>query len=256
MGNEEEDPLDIVIERETSTIICSQKGWIRAAKGHIENGKGLKYKTGDAGKFILHAQTTDKLILFASNGRAYTLDITKLPGGRGLGEPLSLMIDFAAEDNIVEIFTHQTERKLLVASNSGFGFVVLEGELLSSRRAGKQILNVKAPDRAAVCAPVLGDRVAVLGKNRKLLCFPLAELPEMARGKGVRLQNYKKGGALAALRTYDSKQGLEMRSPAGRTQTFAVAELENWQGKRAQAGRVKPKGFPRDGLGLVFPNRL
>jgi len=117
IADEEEAPLDIFIEKEPVTIICSQKGWIRAAKGHIENGKGLKYKTGDAGKFILHAQTTDRLLLFASNGRAYTLDITKLPGGRGLGEPLSLMIDFAAENNIVEIFTHQTERKLLVAAN-------------------------------------------------------------------------------------------------------------------------------------------
>ncbi|MDD9798520.1 MAG: DNA topoisomerase IV subunit A [Alphaproteobacteria bacterium] len=252
---EEEAPLDIFIEKEPVTIICSQKGWIRAAKSHIENGKGLKYKTGDAGKFILHAQTTDKLILFATNGRAYTLDIAKLPGGRGLGEPLSLMIDLAAEDSIVEIFTYQEERKLLVASKTGYGFIVPESELLSSRRAGKQVLNVKAPNKAAVCAPVLGDRVAVLGKNKKLLCFPLAELPEMARGKGVRLQNYQKG-ELAALHTYDSKQGLEMRSQAGRTQTFTVAELKNWQGKRAQAGRIKPKGFPRDGLGLVFPNRL
>ena len=245
---------EIMIEKEPITVICSHKGWIRAMKGHVENGKDLKYKTGDHGQFVFHAQTTDKLMLFASNGRAYTLEASKLPGGRGNGEPLNLMIDLEASDAVIEIFVHQPDRKLLVASRAGNGFIVPEAELVSSRRAGKQILNVKLPEEAVVCVPVIGDQVAVLGENRKLLVFPLAELPEMTRGKGVRLQRYSEH-ELSDVRCFDAAQGLTVIDRAGRSRLFE--DLKEWHGTRAQAGRIRPKGFPSDGLmGPAFPTRL
>lgn len=247
-------PFEIMVEKEPITIICSQEGWIRGLKGHAENGKDIKYKTGDAGKFVLHAQTTDKLVLVASNGRAYIVEASKLPSGRGNGEPLSLMIDLGAADEIIQIFPYNEARQLLIASRAGNGFVVAESELLSNRRAGKQILNVKAPDEALCCVPVIGQSVAVLGENRKLLVFALSDLPEMTRGKGVRLQKYT-DGALADVRCFDAKQGLTVIDKAGRSQVFST--LDEWHGTRAQAGRVRPKGFPADGLiGSAFPNRL
>lgn len=247
-------PLEIMIDKEPVTIICSQEGWIRAIKSHVENGNDIKYKTGDKGKFVFHAQTTDKLVVFASNGRAYIIEAAKLPGGRGNGEPLSLMIDLEATDEIVQIFPYNATRKLLLASRSGNGFVVAENELLSNRRAGKQILNVKSPDETLCCVPVVGDSVAVLGENRKLLIFPLSELPEMGRGKGVRLQKYS-DGALADVRCFDARQGLTVVDKAGRSRLFE--DMDEWKGARAKAGRVRPKGFPTDGLmGFAFPNNL
>ena len=245
---------EILVEKEPVTIILSQKGWIRALKGHVENGKDIKYKTGDQGKFVLHAQTTDKLVLFATNGRAYVLQASKLPGGRGNGEPLSLMIDLEAGNEVVEIFVHEPERKLLVASRAGNGFVVAESELFSTRRAGKQILNVSVADEAICCVPAMGDSIAVLGENRKLLVFPLADLPEMGRGKGVRLQKYSDGG-LADARSFTASEGLVVSDRAGRSRAFE--DMAEWQGTRAQAGRIRPKGFPSDGLmGPAFKNRL
>ncbi len=247
-------PIEIMIEKEPITVICSQKGWIRAMKGHMENGKEIKYKSGDKSKFVFHAQTTDKLVLFASNGRAYVVDAAKLPGGRGNGEPLSLMIDLEASDEIIQIFPYDETRKLLVASQNGNGFIVAESELLSNRRAGKQILNVKAPDEAWCCVPIEGDMVAVSGENRRLLIFPLSELPEMARGKGVRLQKYSDGG-LADVKCFDAAQGLHVVDKAGRVKP--IEDIDTWVGSRAQTGRVRPKGFPSDGLmGSAFNNRL
>lgn len=247
-------PVEILVEKEPVTVILSQEGWIRAMKGHVESGKDIKYKTGDGGKFVLHAQTTDRLVLFATNGRAYVLQANRLPGGRGHGEPLSLMIDMEAGNEVLEIFVHEAGRRLLVATRAGRGFVVPENELLGSRRAGKQILNVKPPDEAACCVPASGDSVAVLGENRKLLVFPLADLPEMARGKGVRLQRFKDGG-LADARCFPSGGGLAISDGAGRNRVFD--ELDDWRGARAQSGRIRPKGFPSDGLmGPAFKNRL
>ena len=247
-------PLDILVEKEPVTIVLSEKGWIRAMKGHAENGDKLTYKDGDKGDFVLHAMTTDKLVLFASNGRAYTLDVAKLPGGRGHGEPVRLMIELEPAETIIEIFVHQPDRKLLVASRIGNGFIVEENEMIANRKAGKQILNVKAPDEAAICTPALGDHVAVLGENRKLLCFALADVPEMGRGKGVRLQRHG-DGHLADARCYVEAEGLKITDRAGRERVFD--DLADWKGLRAQAGRVRPKGFPTDGLmGPAFPNRL
>jgi topoisomerase-4 subunit A len=253
-GAEEDIALDMLVEKEPVTIVCSEKGWIRALKGHVEDGSKLNYKDGDKANFVMHAMTTDKLILFASNGRAYTLEASKLPGGRGHGDPVRLMMDIDPSDEIIEIMVHDAARQLLVASRIGNGFVVPESELVSARKAGKQILNVKAPDEAAICVPAEGDRVAVLGENKKLLCFPLADVPEMQRGKGVRLQRHG-DGHLADARCYSKKDGLKITDRAGRERLFE--DLSDWEGLRAQAGRIRPKGFPTDGLlGPAFKNRL
>ncbi|MDB2584737.1 DNA topoisomerase IV subunit A [Alphaproteobacteria bacterium] len=254
VNGDEDVSLDMLVEKEPVTIICSQKGWIRAMKGHVEDGSKLTYKDGDSANFVLHAMTTDKLVLFASNGRAYTLEASKLPGGRGNGDPVRLMLEIEPAEEILEILVHDPARRLLVASRIGNGFVVPEIELINTRKAGKQILNVKAPDEAAICVPAIGDRVAVLGENKKLLCFALEDVPEMNRGKGVRLQRHG-DGHLADARCYVEGEGLKITDKAGRERVFE--DLAEWYGHRAQAGRLRPKGFPTDGLlGMAFKNRL
>ncbi|WP_417524401.1 DNA topoisomerase IV subunit A [Marinovum sp.] len=242
-GEIEEVPIEAMIDREPITVVCSQMGWIRAMTGHIDLGRELKFKDGDGPRFIFHAETTDRLLVFGSNGRFYTISAANLPGGRGMGEPLRLMVDLPNEAEIVDLFIHRPERKLLVASSAGDGFVVPEGEVVAQTRAGKQVLNVRAPARARVCKPVTGDAVAVVGENRKVLVFPLDELPEMGRGKGVRLQKYKDGGMSDAT-TFTLAEGLSWRDPAGRTRT--ESDLGEWLGKRAGTGRMAPRGFPRD----------
>ncbi|MGX1196156.1 DNA topoisomerase IV subunit A [Parvibaculum sp. MBR-TMA-1.3b-4.2] len=237
----EEVPLEAMIEREPITVVCSNKGWIRALKGHLADDTEIKFKEGDDEKFRLHAHTTDKVVIFATNGRFYTLGADKLPGGRGHGEPIRLLIDLDESHDIVQLFVHEPERKLLVASREGYGFVVPEAEIVAMRRAGKQVLNVSGQDEAVVCAVVSGDYVAVIGENRKLLCFPLNELNEMTRGKGVRLQRYKDGG-LGDVKTFTLKQGLIAYDRSNRARTFD--SLKDWLGQRAQAGRLPPKGFP------------
>ena len=237
----EEVPLEAMIEREPITVVCSNKGWIRAMKGHLAEDAEIKFKEGDDEKFRLHAHTTDKVVIFATNGRFYTLGADKLPGGRGHGEPIRLLIDLDESHDIVQLFVHEPERKLLVASREGYGFVVPEAEIVAMRRAGKQVLNVSGQDEAVVCAVVSGDYVAVIGENRKLLCFPLNELNEMTRGKGVRLQRYKDGG-LGDVKTFTLKQGLIAYDRSNRARTFD--SLKDWLGQRAQAGRLPPKGFP------------
>ncbi len=241
----EDVPIEAMIEREPITVVCSQMGWIRAMTGHIALDRELKFKDGDGPRFIFHAETTDKLLVLASTGRFYTLSAANLPGGRGMGEPLRLMVDLPNEAEIVDIFIHQPGRKLLLASSAGDGFVVPEDEIIAQTRSGKQVLNVRAPARALVCKPVSADHVAVVGENRKLLVFPLEELPEMGRGKGVRLQKYKDGG-LSDARSFLLEAGLSWQDPAGRTRTVDAAELEEWIGKRAGTGRMAPRGFPRD----------
>ncbi|MGP6087572.1 DNA topoisomerase IV subunit A [Antarctobacter jejuensis] len=241
----EDVPIEAMIEREPITVVCSQMGWIRAMTGHIALDRELKFKDGDGPRFIFHAETTDKLLVFASTGRFYTVSAASLPGGRGMGEPLRLMVDLPNEAEIIDIFIHQPGRKLLVASSAGDGFLVPEDEIIAQTRTGKQVLNVRAPSRALVCKPVTADHVAVVGENRKLLVFPLEDLPEMGRGKGVRLQKYKDGG-LSDARTFLLEAGLSWQDPAGRTRTVEAAELEEWIGKRAGTGRMAPRGFPRD----------
>tara|TARA_R110002074_G_scaffold104462_4_gene225578 strand:+ start:4430 stop:6736 length:2307 start_codon:yes stop_codon:yes gene_type:complete len=242
-GEVEDVPIEAMIDREPITVVCSQMGWIRAMTGHIDLTRELKFKDGDGPRFVFHAETTDRLLVFGSNGRFYTVSASNLPGGRGMGEPLRLIVDLPNEAKIVALFIHQPRRKLLVASNAGDGFVVPEDDVIAQTRSGKQVLNVRGDVSALVCRTVSGDSVATVGENRKVLVFGLDELPEMGRGKGVRLQKYKDGG-LSDATTFDSAQGLSWLDPAGRTRTeFALAE---WSGKRASAGRMAPRGFPRD----------
>ncbi|MDX2264126.1 MAG: DNA topoisomerase IV subunit A [Hyphomicrobiales bacterium] len=232
------------IEKEPVTVILSEKGWIRALKGHADDLTKLQFKTGDSLLRAVKTTTADKLVLFATNGKFYTLDASALPGGRSQGEPVRLMIDMEEEGEILEIFSHKPGRKLLVASKAGNGFIVAEDDVVASTRKGKQALNVEAPDRAALCAPAIGDSVAVIGENRRLLIFPLAELPEMARGKGVRLQKYKDGG-LADAQVFARGGGVQWADAAGRART--LADIGEFEGARASAGQPAPKGFPRDG---------
>lgn len=239
----EDVPIEAMIDREPITVVCSKMGWIRAMKGHVDLGQELKFKDGDGGQFVFHAETTDRLLAFGSNGRFYTISASSLPGGRGMGEPLRLMVDLPNEAAIVSLFIHTPGRKLLVASNAGDGFVVAEEDIVAQTRAGKQVLNVKGDVRAHVCRPVDGDHIAAVGENRKMLVFPLADLPEMGRGKGVRLQKYKDGG-LSDVKTFTFADGLSWQDPAGRTRT--VSELDEWRGARASAGRMAPRGFPQD----------
>jgi topoisomerase IV subunit A len=242
----EVDLAEAMIEKEPVTIVLSEKGWIRAIRGHQTEPESLAFKEGDKLKSFVKAQTTDTLLLFATNGRFYSLGADKLPGGRGHGEPFRLMIDIEEAADAVELFVHQPGRKLLVAGSGGHGFIVNENEVLAMTRKGKQVLNVREGEEAVVVAPVSGDSVAVIGENRKLLLFPLIELPEMPRGKGVRLQRYK-DGALADAKVFDKKEGLIYLDAAKRGFTLSAAELRDWWGQRAQAGRLPPKGFPKSG---------
>ncbi|MEQ9259285.1 MAG: DNA gyrase C-terminal beta-propeller domain-containing protein, partial [Roseovarius sp.] len=242
-GEVEEVPLEAMIDREPITVVCSKMGWVRAMTGHIDLTRELKFKDGDGPRFIFHAETTDKLLIFGSNGRFYTLAAANLPGGRGMGEPLRLMVDLPNESEIVTFFIHRPGARLLVASSAGDGFIVPEDEVVAQTRSGKQVLNVRGDVRAQVCKPVAGDHVACVGENRKVLVFPLDELPEMGRGKGVRLQRYKDGG-LSDATTFTLADGLSWHDPAGRTRT--ETDLAEWIGKRAGTGRMAPRGFPRD----------
>jgi topoisomerase-4 subunit A len=244
-GEVEEVPIEAMIDREPVTIVCSQMGWIRAMKGHIDLGQELKYRDGDTGRFVFHAETTDKLLLVGSQGRVYTLSAASLPGGRGLGEPVRLIVDLPNEAEIVDLFVHQPGTRRLMASSAGDGFVVAEDEIVAQTRTGKQVLNVREGVTARVAAPIAAsdDAVAVVGENRKMLVFALDEVPEMGRGKGVRLQKYKDGG-LSDARTFTQAEGLSWLDPAGRTRT--ETDLAEWTAKRATAGRMAPRGFPRD----------
>ncbi|MGV6811165.1 MAG: DNA topoisomerase IV subunit A [Brevirhabdus sp.] len=253
-GEVEDVPLEAMIEREPITVVCSKMGWVRAMKGHIALDSALKFKDGDEGRFVFHAETTDKLLVFGSNGRFYTVQASNLPGGRGMGEPLRLMVDLPNEAEIVDFFIHKPGAKLIVASSAGDGFVVGADEVLAQTRTGKQVLNVKEDATARVCRAVSGDHVAVISANRKLLVFPLAELPEMSRGKGVRLQKYnsargKQGvleldGGLSDLTTFDMDTGLSWAASGDRTRT--EADMTPWLGRRAGVGKAPPHGFPRD----------
>src|SRR5579885_1140895 len=233
---------EAMIEREPITVVVSEKGWIRALRGRDADTKGLGFKGDDKLGFSFNAETTSKLLVFASNGRFYTIDASKLPGGRGFGEPVSLMVDMEGAE-IVGVAPFAGGRKFLVASKSGNGFVVKEEDCLANTRKGKQILNVKAPDVAAAFSVAEGDHVATVGENRKMVIFPLKDLPEMGRGKGVRLQRYKDGG-LSDAKVFTLADGLTWIDKAGRTYTVEKSDLRDWMGNRADAGRLAPKGFP------------
>ncbi len=237
---------EAMIEKEPVTVVLSEKGWIRAMKGHLADFETLAFKEGDRLNTAFHAETTDKVILFNTGGKFFTLGADKLPGGRGHGEPVRVMVDMDNDTDIIAVFKLEPGRKLLVASTLGNGFIVPEAEVVANTRKGKQVLNVKQPVEAALCVPAEGDTIAVVGENRKLLIFPLSDIPEMTRGKGVRLQKYKDGG-IKDVRTFRKEDGLTWEDSADRTHTRSLGELKEYVGERAQAGRVAPKGFPKNG---------
>ncbi len=241
----EVDLAEAMIEREPVTILVSEKGWIRALKGHVADLSGVAFKGDDGLKTSFFAETTSKILVLAGDGKVFTLEAAKLPGGRGAGEPIRLMADIDEGADIVAVWLYQPGEKMLAATTDGRGFVVGEDEMLSSTRKGRAVVHVDAPARARLATPAAGDHVAVIGENRKLLVFPLAQLPQMARGKGVRLQRYKDGG-LSDARVFALRDGMTWRDSAGRTFTVGRAELKPWIGARAEAGRLPPKGFPRN----------
>jgi topoisomerase-4 subunit A len=232
--------VEAFVAREPVTVVLSEKGWVRALKGHVADMSELKFKDGDHAQHIVQCETTDKLLLFASDGRAFTLDAHKLPGGRGHGEPIRLAIELGDIDEAVALFKYEEGSKRVVASNEGYGFIIPESEMLASKRSGKQILN----GRAMAAAKVIGDQVAVIGQRKKLLVFPLSEMPEMTRGKGVKLQSYHDRG-LADVKVFDKAEGLTWEDSAGRIR--AVPEWKEYRGKRGSAGKMAPKGFSRSG---------
>jgi len=235
---------EAMVVREPITVIVSEKGWIRALRGHVTDLSGVAFKADDSLKFAFPAETTSKCLIFATNGRFYTIDGSKLPGGRGHGEPVRLFIDLEQEADLVAAFPFAGGRKFLVASATARGFVVSEDECVANTRKGKQVLNVKAPDEARALALVEGELVASVGENRKMVIFPLDQLPDMTRGSGVRLQRYK-DGELSDVKTFKGADGLTWIDTAGRVFSLTLKELSDWRGNRADAGRIAPKGFPR-----------
>ncbi|RDE08990.1 DNA topoisomerase IV subunit A [Pelagibacterium lacus] len=234
-----------MIEREPITVVLSQKGWIRALRGHNNEIANLTFKADDRLRLALTCETTDKLLLLTTGGKVYTLGADKLPGGRGHGEPVRIMVDIEEGQDVVDLFVYRHGAKRLMVSDLGNGFVVAEDDLIANTRKGKQVLNVGSGSEARLCVPAEGDMVAVIGQNRKLLVFPAAQLPEMARGKGVRLQKYKDGG-ISDAKLFASADGLTWTDSSGRTFTKSMADLKDWIGDRAQAGRQPPTGFPRN----------
>jgi topoisomerase IV subunit A len=236
---------EAMVVREPITVVVSEKGWIRALRGHQTDLSGVAFKTDDALMFAFPAETTSKILAFATNGRFYTLDASKLPGGRGHGEPVRLFIELEQNDDVVSVFPFHSGRKFIVASTTGRGFVVPEDECLANTRKGKQVLNLKPGEKAAAINTVEGELVASIGENRKMVIFPIEQVPEMSRGAGVRLQRYK-DGSLSDLTTFKSADGLTWIDSAGRTFTMSMKELSDWRGNRADAGRLAPKGFPKN----------
>ena len=241
----EEIPLDAMIEREPVTIVCSEKSWIRTLKGHTSETSDLKYKEGDTERFILLGETTDKLMIWATNGRMYTVGVDKLPGGRGHGEPLRLMVDLPNDEDILSLFILKSEhmnQQYLVASQNGYGFLIKGSDLTAQTRSGKQILNLAAGQKAHICMPAVGDTVAIIGTHRKMLVFKLDEIPELTRGRGVILQRYK-DSHLSDIKIFTGAEGLSWRSGE---RMRVEKDIRPWTGTRAQMGKLPPTGFPRN----------
>jgi topoisomerase-4 subunit A len=240
-----DDIAGAMIEREPVTVVVSEKGWIRALKGNVEDLGALQFKGDDKLSVSFFAETVSKILVLASDGRIFTLEASKLPGGRGQGEPIRLMADIAEGEAIIAVFPYAAGQKMLVAASDGRGFVANQDEMAGGTRKGKLLLNIDKPATAALIVAADGDYVAVIGENRKLLIFPLAQLPEMPRGKGVRLQKYKDGG-ISDAKVFALDQGLSWKDSAGRSFNVAAADLRDWTGNRAEAGRLPPKGFPKN----------
>ena len=235
---------EALVEREPVTIVVSEKGWIRALRGQVADLSGLAFKADDALKLAFFAETTSKLLVFATNGRCYTIEAAKLPGGRGHGEPIRLFIELEQEADVDRRVPPRGRAQAHRREQAGQGFIVPEDECLANTRKGKQILNVKPPDEARAIAPAEGELVAAIGENRKMLVFPIDQVPEMTRGRGVRLQRHKDGG-LSDLKVFEAEKGLTWTDSAGRVFTLSLKELADWRGNRADAGRLAPKGFPK-----------
>jgi topoisomerase-4 subunit A len=235
---------EAMVIREPITVVVSDKGWIRTLRGQVSDLSGVVFKSDDRLKFAFPAETTSKVMIFATNGRFYTIEAGKLPGGRGHGEPVRLFIELEQEGDLVAVFPFVGGRKFLVASHQGKGFIVAEDECVANTRKGKQVLNVKMPDEARAVTVVDGELVAAIGDNRKMVVFPVEQLPEMGRGSGVRLQRYKDGG-LSDVKVFQAEKGLTWTDTAGREFSLGLKELADWRGNRADAGRIAPKGFPR-----------
>ena len=236
--------MEALIPREPITVVLSEQGWIRALKGHGNDMAKVKFKDGDELYLSCEMQTTDKLILLSSDGRAFTLGGDKLPGGRGQGEPIRLHLDLEEEVGVIDMFKFDDGRKRFMASSVGYGFICPEAELFSTRKAGKRVVTCSGDSKLMITGIATGDMVAVVGENRKLLIFPASDLPEMPRGKGVKLQSYKDGG-LADAKLFKAEDGFSVEDGAGRQRGFS--DWRDWQGKRASVGRIAPRGFPRSG---------
>jgi topoisomerase-4 subunit A len=248
-GPAREIPLEAMIEREPISVILSQRGWVRAMKGHIDlsSAEALKFKEGDGPAFAFHAQTTDKLLLVGATGRVYSLAADKLPGGRGFGEPVRLMIDLEGETGITALFPYRPGERILVAASDGKGFVAKTEDVVGETRKGRQVVNLRAGATLRIARPIAAedDYVAAIGENRKLVVFPLSEVPELARGQGAQLQRYRDGGLSDAV-TFRFEEGLTwpMGGESGRFRT--ETDLGPWRAARGAAGRMPPTGFPRD----------
>lgn len=234
--------IEAFVVREPITAVLSEKGWVRGLKGHNNDVTGLKFKEGDRSAFAVKCETTDKLLMFATDGKFYTLDASKLPGGRGHGEPVRLHVDLPEDAAVIGLFKYDPERVLLVASGAGTGFRIAEKDCMAMKKGGKQILNLVDGDEALMCIPALGDHCALIGENKKLLAFPIEDLPQMTRGKGVRLLGGK-GAKLADATVFNAEDGLSWLDGAGRRHVLDDWQL--WLAKRAQAGKMAPRGFPR-----------
>jgi topoisomerase-4 subunit A len=239
------DFAEALVEREPITVLVSEKGWIRAMKGHVADLSGVSFKGDDSLKVSFFAETTSKILVLASNGKVFTIEASKLPGGRGFGDPIRLIVDLDEGAEVVTAFPFKPGQKLLLITSDGRGFQAASDDLFANTRKGKQVLTLDAPARAALCIEAVGDHVAVIGENRKLLVFPLAEIPEMTRGKGVRLQRYREGG-VADAKVFAVEAGLTWRDTSGRTWTVSNPELAEWIAHRAEVGRLPPKGFPKN----------
>ena len=239
------DLSEALIEREPVTVVVSEKGWVRALKGHLADMSALQFKTDDSLHTAFFCETVSKILVLATNGRVHTIDASKLPGGRGFGEPIRIMTEIEDGADVAAVFPWQAGVKMLAVSSAGYGFVVSQDEMVGTTRKGKGLINVSGGEKAMLVIPALGDHVAIIGENRKLLLFPLEQVPEMARGKGVRLQKYKDGG-VADAKVFAMAEGLTWQDSAGRNFTVSKTELKEWIGNRADAGRLPPKGFPKN----------
>ncbi|MFR6464817.1 MAG: DNA topoisomerase IV subunit A, partial [Alphaproteobacteria bacterium] len=239
VSEEIEVPVEILVEKEPITVILSQKGWIRCVKGHVNLNDDFKFKDDDALQCAVHAQTTDKIILFDTSGKFFNISGNEIPSGRGFGQPLRLMVDLGINDNICEMFVFEPKASYVIASNSGKGFVVDENHLIAQTRNGRKIMNMAEGETASFCRKITGDMIAVVGDNRKMLIFKIEEIPTMARGRGVTLQKYKDGG-LSDMQIFNEADGFTFeKNSCTKTET----ELLGWLGHRGQVGKLVPFGF-------------